>query len=118
MDEERRLSNVQLFASWAGEDFDAWQRATGASVTHLSRGNGQVTNVSQDAGIIAIQVQYERSARGHALWEFRTEFIAMTFAEGLTRADLIPTVEARRLRREQEMQTLALLRRSGAGTVA
>ena len=114
MDEERRLSNARLFASWAGEDFGAWQRATGASVTHLSRGNGQVTNVSQDAGHIAIHVHYERSDRGHALWEFRTEFIDMTYQAGLTREDLLPTVEARRLLREHEAQTALLARRSAA----
>ena len=114
MDEERRLSNSRLFASWAGEDFGAWQRATGASVTHLSRGVGQVTNISQDTGTIAIHVQYERSAREHALWEFRTEFIDMTFQAGLTREDLLPTVEARRLLREHEAQTARLGRRSGA----
>ena len=116
MDDERRLSNVQLFARWAGEDLDRWQQATGAFVTHLSRGDGQVTNVSQDAGLIAIQVQYERAARGHALWEFRTEFIAMTYPAGLTRADLIPAVTARRQRHEHETQTALPLRRSGAAS--
>ena len=114
MEEERRLSNSRLFASWAGEDFGAWQRATGASVTHLSRGVGQVTNISQDAGTIAIHVQYERSERRHALWEFRTEFIDMTYQAGLTRADLLPTVAARRLQRDHATQTTPLARRSGA----
>ena len=114
MEEERRLSNSRLFASWAGEDFGAWQRATGASVTHLSRGVGRVTNVSQDAGTIAVHVQYERSDRQHALWEFRTEFIDMTYHAGLTREDLIPTVQARRLLQEHQTRTTPLARRSAA----
>lgn len=101
MDDERRLSNSQLFARWAGEDIASWQRATGASVTHLSRGVGQVTSVSQDAGIISVNVQYERSARGLALWEFRTELIAMTYPVGVTRDELSPPVKARRLLQEQ-----------------
>ncbi len=118
MDDERRLSNAQLFARWAGEDLGCWHQATGAFVTHLSRGDGQVTSVSQDAGAIEVQVQYARSARGHALWEFRTEFIDMALPEGFSRADLVPIVNARRLRHEHETRTLALLRRSGAGRPA
>jgi hypothetical protein len=102
MDEERRLSTSKLFAGWAGDDFPSWEQAVGASVTHLSRGDGQVTNVSSEAGIIAVHVQYARDSRRHALWEFRTELTNMTLPEGLTRTDLIPTAKARRLRREQE----------------
>jgi hypothetical protein len=101
MDEERRLSTSKLFAGWAGDDVHSWEQAVGASVTHLSRGDGQVTNVSQEAGIIAVHVQYARDSRRHALWEFRTELRDMTLPEGLTRADLIPRAKARRLRREQ-----------------
>ena len=111
MDIEHRLSNSQLFARWAGEDFPSWERATGASVTHLSRGVGRVTSVSQDAGIISINVQYDRSARGHALWEFRTELIGMTYPEGLTRDELSPPVKARRLLQEDAAQTAMRLRR-------
>jgi len=101
VDEEHRLSNRQLFASWAREDFHSWQQAIGASVTHLSRGDGQVTNVSQEAGIVSIQIHYAQGNREHPLWEFRTELTNMTFPKGLTRDDFIPTVKARRLLQEQ-----------------
>src|SRR5215207_6743576 len=114
MDDERRLSNSQLFARWAGEDFASWERATGASVTHLSRGVGQVTGVSRDAGIITINVQYDRSARGLALWEFRTELIGMTYPAGLTRDELSPPVKARRLLQEEAARTAMRLRRGDA----
>ena len=100
MNDEHRLSTPRLFARWAGEDFHSWQQAIGASVTHLSRGDGRVTNVSQEAGVVSIHVQYVGADREHPAWEFRTEFTNMTFPEGLTREDLIPTVKARRLLRE------------------
>lgn len=102
VDEERRLSTSKLFAGWAGDDFPSWEQAVGASVTHLSRGDGQVTNVSQEAGIIAVHVQYARDTHSHALWEFRTELTHMTLPAGLARADLIPRAKARRLRQERE----------------
>jgi hypothetical protein len=111
MDEERRLSTSKLFANWAGEDFPSWQQAIGASVTHLSRGNGHVTDVSREAGIISVHVQYLRDSRSHALWEFRTELTTMTLPAGLAREDLIPTVRARRLLQEEEKRTAMLLRR-------
>jgi hypothetical protein len=114
MDDERRLSTSKLFASWAGEDFHSWQQAVGASVTHLSRGSGQVTSVSQEAGIVSVHVRYLRADRSHPLWEFRTELTNMTLPEGLTRDDLIPTVKAQRLLKEQEKRTAMLLRQSDA----
>ena len=101
MDEEHRLSNPKLFAKWAHEDFPAWRQLIGVAVTHLSRGDGQVTDVSREAGSVSIQVQYARSERSHALWEFRTEFTDMTLPQGLTRADLIAPVKAQRLLQEQ-----------------
>ena len=106
MDEERRLSIPQLFARWAHDDVHSWQQAVGVSVTHLSRGDGHVTDVSQEAGIISIHVQYARGNRGHPLWEFRTELIGMTLPAGLTRDDLIPAVKERRLLREQEQRAV------------
>ena len=104
MDEERRLSTPKLFASWAGEDLHCWQQAIGASVTHLSRGVGQVTDVSLEAGSITVTVRYLLAERRHALWEFRTELTHMTLPEGLTRDDLIPMAKVQRLRREQEQR--------------
>jgi hypothetical protein len=102
LDDERRLSTSKLFASWAGEDFHSWQQAVGAAVTHLSRGTGHVINVSQEAGVVSVNVRYLRADRSHPLWEFRTELTTMTLPNGLTRDDLIPTVKARRLLKEQE----------------
>lgn len=115
MDDERRLANSHLFASWAGDDFSSWQRAVGASVTHLSHGVGQVTSVTRDRGVISIHVQYGRSERGHALWEFRTELISMTYPAGLTRDDLSPPVKARRLLQEETTRTALRVRRSAGG---
>ena len=108
MDEEHRLSNPRLFARWAREDFSSWQHAIGTSVTHLSRGDGRVTNVSQEAGQVSIRVQYANAAREHPLWEFRTEFTHMTLPEGVTRGDFIPTVRARRLLQEEVTRTARL----------
>ena len=102
MDEERRLAIPQLFARWAREEFPAWRQAIGASVTHLSRGDGRVTDVSQEAGSIAVHVRYARAERRHPLWEFRTELMRMTLPTGLSRDDLMSTVTARRLRRAQD----------------
>lgn len=109
--EEDRLSNRELFASWAGEDFHSWQKAIGASVTHLSRGDGHVTNVSQEGGSVSIHVRYARSDRVHPLWEFRTELTSMTLPAGLTRDDFVPTVKARRLLREQGQKAARAARR-------
>jgi hypothetical protein len=102
MDEEGRISTPRLFASWAQEDFASWHRAIGATVTHLSRGDGRIVNVSQAGSIISIHVQYAGAGREHALWEFRTELTHMTLADGMTRNDLIPVVKARRLLQEQQ----------------
>lgn len=102
MDEERRISTPRLFASWAQEDFASWHRAIGASVTHLSRGDGRVVNVSQVGGDISVHVQYAGTGREHRLWEFRTELTHMILADGMTRNDLIPVVKARRLLQEQQ----------------
>jgi hypothetical protein len=104
VDEEQRLSDPQLFARWAREDVDAWRQAINLSVTHLSRGTGQVIDVSQEEGGLSVHVQYARSGRKHPLWEMRTEFTRMTLPEGLTRADLIPTIKARRLLQERAKQ--------------
>ena len=114
MDEERRLSTPKLFARWAREDFPSWQQAIGATVTHVSRGDGHVTNVTQEAGTVSIHVHYARADREHPLWEFRTELMSMTLPAGVTRDDMIPTVRARRLLREQEKETVRLLRPGGA----
>ena len=115
MDDERRLANSNLFASWAGDDFASWERAVGASVTHLSRGTGQVTGVTRDGGVISIHVQYGRSEYVHALWEFRTELISMTYPAGVTREELSEPVRARRLRHEETTRTALRDRRSVAG---
>jgi len=104
VNQEYRLSNPQLFARWAGEDFDAWRQVIGMSVTHLSRGKGSVIDVSQEAGIVSIHVHYARFQHEHPLWEFRTEVRSMTLPEGLTRDDLIMAVKARQLLQEQEIQ--------------
>lgn len=97
MNEESRLSNPQLFARWAGEDFDAWRQVIGMSVRHLSRGTGSITDVSREAGIVSIHVHYARAQREHPLWEFRTEVRSMTLPDGITREDLISVVKARQL---------------------
>lgn len=115
MDEEHQLSNSLLFARWAGEDHEAWQQAVGGSVTHLSRGKGQVTAVSEQDGVVSVHVHYAKGDRIHASWELRTEFIDMKYANGLTRADFIPTVRARRLHKEQQ-RTAARLAREAART--
>jgi hypothetical protein len=101
MDEEYRMSGPLLFARWAGEDFQSWYQAIGVSVTHLSRGNGRVTNVSQEGGTVFVHVQYAKEGRVHALWEFRTELTHMSLPDGLTRDDMITPVRARRLLQEQ-----------------
>lgn len=105
MNEEFRLSNPRLFARWAGEDLESWQQAVGVSVTHLSRGDGRVTKILQDAGVISIHVQYAQADHQHPTWEFRTEFTNMTLPEGLSRDEVIPAVKARRLAQEQEEKT-------------
>ena len=102
MNDEHRLSIPKLFAKWAGEDFDSWRQAIGASVTHLSRGDGHVTAVSREGGAISIHVHYAHAEREHPLWEFRTEFTQMTLPHGLTRDELIPTVKAQRLLHEHD----------------
>lgn len=107
MDVEQQLTNQQLFALWADGDIASWERVVGVSLTHLSRGVGRVTSVSQTAGEVSIHVQYFRAQREHPLWEFRTEFIRMTLPDGLTREEMIPVVKARRLRRE-EIKRLSL----------
>jgi hypothetical protein len=104
VDEDYRLSIPKLFARWAGEDFHSWQEAIGVSVTHLSRGNGRVTDVSQEAGNISIHIQYARAVREHPLCEFRTEFIQMTLPTALTRDDVIATLKERRLLHEQDAE--------------
>ena len=115
MDEENRLSNPKLFAKWAREDFPSWQQLTGVSVTHLSRGDGQVTDVSREAGSVSIQVQYAHAARSHALWEFRTEITDMTLPHGLTHGDLIAPVKAQRLLQEQARKTSSTAASSKGG---
>ncbi|MGH2583487.1 MAG: hypothetical protein ACRDJE_01080, partial [Dehalococcoidia bacterium] len=81
---------------------DAWRQGIGMSVTHLSRGEGSITNGSQEAGFVTIHVHYARLQREHPLWEFRTEVRSMTLPEGLTREDLIVAVKARQLLQDQE----------------
>ena len=103
MDEEYRLSIPRLFGRWAGEDFHAWQQAIGVSVTHLSRGNGRVTDVTREGGIITVHIQYAKAVRGHPLCELRTEFTQMALPTGLTRDGVIATVKARRLLHEQNV---------------
>ena len=115
MDEENRLSNPKLFAKWAREDFPSWRQLTGVSVTHLSRGDGQVVNVAREAGIVSIQVQYARAERTHALWELRTEVTDMTLPQGLTRAGLIAPVKAQRLRKEQAQKASRAAASSNGG---
>lgn len=115
MDEERRLANPQLFAAWAGEEAASWEQAIGMSVTHLSRGQGRIVEVSQTGGVIAIHVQYARTIHDHALWEFRTEVREMTLPPGCTRAGLAPAARARRLlldegRRERHEAALPAVR--------
>ena len=102
MDQERHLSTSKLFGLWAGDELHSWERAVGATVTHLSRGKGQVTGVSRAPGGVAIHVQYLGAAHDHAPWEFRTELTAMTLPDGLTREQLIPPVKTQRLDRERE----------------
>ncbi len=104
MDEEQRLSSVELFASWASDVFDAWHQAIGATVTHLSRGAGHITDVTQDAGDVTVHVHYARGDRGHPLWEFRTEVTHIVLPAGLLRDDLRATVKARRLVQERSKQ--------------
>ena len=102
MNDEHRLSTPKLFAKWAGANFASWRQAIGASVTHMSRGDGHVTAVSREAGVVSIHVHYAQAEREHPLWEFRTEFMQMTLPNGLTRDDLIPTVKAQRLLHEHD----------------
>jgi hypothetical protein len=104
VDQDERLGTPQLFAGWAGEDAAAWERAVGTSVTHLSRGNGTVTLIAQEASGVAVHVRYSGTGavRAHALWEFRTEVTRMTLPAGLTRADLLPAARARRIRQERD----------------
>lgn len=97
MDHDQRLANPQLFAFWAGEDVEAWEHAVGTSITHISRGPGTVTSVSQDAGNIGIHVGYIQGVHEHPLWEFRTEITKMTLPAGLSRADLLPAARAHRI---------------------
>jgi hypothetical protein len=106
VDEEYRLSIPKLFARWADEDFHAWEQAIGTSVTHLSRGNGRVADVTREGGIITVHVQYAKAVRGHPLCELRTEFTQMTLPAGLTRDGVIATVKARRLFHEHEADTI------------
>jgi hypothetical protein len=84
-----RLTNLQLYARWARDDATAWQRLLGTRVTHLSRGDGEVTDVSADADAVTVLVQYTRGHRRHPLWEFRTEIIRLALPVGLTRDELI-----------------------------
>ncbi|MGD9889783.1 MAG: hypothetical protein AB7R89_14485 [Dehalococcoidia bacterium] len=102
MDQAQTLSNSQLFASWAGEDVQSWEQAIGTSVTHVSRGAGTVSNVSREAGNIAVHVQYTRAVHAHALWEFRTEIRNMTLPTGLTRADLLPATRERQKQQAED----------------
>jgi len=104
MDIEQGLTDQRLFARWAGEDFPSWERAVGATVTHLSRGKGTVTGVSRETGTIAVHVAYERSQYAHATWELRTEFTRMTLPEGLTRAEITPGARAWRLQEAERAQ--------------
>jgi hypothetical protein len=101
MDEDYRLSIPKLFARWAGEDVHSWEQAIGVSVTHLSRGEGRVTGVSETTGIISIRVEYARASREHPLCELRTEFTNMTLPAGLNRDHMIATMKARRHIHEQ-----------------
>lgn len=104
MGDEHRLANPQLFAGWAGEDFGSWEQAIGTSVTHVSRGRGQIINVTREAGVISVHVQYARSVREHATWEIRTEIRDMTLPLGYTRDQLIPAARAQRILHEQGKQ--------------
>src|SRR5438045_212534 len=74
MDIEQGLTDQRLFARWAGEDLPSWERAVGATVTHLSRGKGVVTSIVRESGAIAVHVAYDRSQFVHRTWELRTEF--------------------------------------------
>jgi hypothetical protein len=112
MDEERRFSTVELFASWAREDFNLWHQAIGTSVTHLSRGDGHITDVTQDAGAVTVHIHYAHGERAHPLWEFRTEVTHMTLPVGLLRDDLLATVTARRLVQERSKQATREARRA------
>ena len=105
MDAESRLTNHQLFARWARQDIHAWQRAVGADITHLSRGDGRVTAVSREQGEVSVHVQYARAQHEHPLWEFRTEIHRMTYPEGLTRAEMIPAVREQRLQDEEDKRS-------------
>lgn len=105
MDQIHRLANPQLFASWAGDDFHAWEQAIGTSVTHLSRGSGTVTHVSREMGSIVIHVRYGGAVHEHALWEFRTEVTSMTLPAGVARADLFPAARAQSILQEKARRT-------------
>ena len=77
METDRRLSNLELFASYAQNDFGKWKKLKGLRVKHKTLGSGIITGIDRALNNqIDVRIQFGGDGHWIRLDPLKNEFIA------------------------------------------